>query len=193
MKFKGDIIITDPCYIIKDQKGEPKISDYPGLSGVTASTKFTDYTEAEIDTYKKYEADRAEWKRANPDHWSVCRYGEHMENIGINTYLTRSTEYGDWSCSTFNSDTKEVLGRFCADAGLVSVFLLEEVLAYNPEYDDHIKKPWTTTLIRNFDGDITIETIDIEREDEDDEDDINIEVRVIGKGNINFETHQTGF
>lgn len=69
MKFKGDIIITDPCYICKD-------SD-----------------------------------------WHRCNCGYNMEILGINTYICRDTIYGDWPCTTFNSDTGKDIGAFCADAG----------------------------------------------------------------------------
>lgn len=107
-EFDGDIIITDPCYIIR-QKNE-----------------LTD------------------------DDWEKCCYGNYMERLGIKTYLTHSTLYGDWGCTVFNSDTKEKIGCFCADAGLVSVFLLDEVLAYNPDFNYHIERDWTTTLIPDF-------------------------------------------
>jgi len=74
------------------------------------------------------------------------------------------------------------------------VFLLDEVLTYNPDFDYHINRPWTTTLIKDFDGDIVIEVVNVEYEDEETgeirEDE---EVQVIGKGNINFYTTQTGF
>lgn len=63
---------------------------------------------------------------------------------------------------------------------MVSVFLLEEVLAYNPDFDYHINRPFTTTLIRDFDGDIEITHI-------------KGEVAVVGKGNIKFYTKQTDF
>ena len=154
MKFKGDIIITDPCYIIKD----------------------------------------------NTDDWTECCCGDYMENLGIKNYMCRDTIYGDWSCTTFNSDTKEVLGKFCADAGLVAVFLLDEVLKYNPDFDWFESKSWTTTLIKDFDGDVRFEVVHKEGVYEEDtkwwkkgdkwEDD---SLKVIGTGNINFETHQTGF
>ena len=148
MKFKGDIIITDPCYIIKE----------------------------------------------NSDDWSKCGYGDNMTALGIKNYLCRDTIYGDWSCTTFNSDTKEAIGEFCADAGMVAVW------AYNPDFDWYTSRPWTTTLIKDFDGDIEMKVIHTEGVYDDDtewhkkgdkwEDD---EVRVIGTGNTNFETHQTGF
>lgn len=65
--------------------------------------------------------------------------------------------YGDWSCTTFNSDTKKPIGEFCADAGLVGVFSLKEVLKYNPKFDYHTNRKWTTTLIKNFTGDVWFE------------------------------------
>lgn len=104
MEFDGDIIITDPCYITKN------------------------------------------------DDWSKCDYGEHMEALGLRNYICRDTMYGDWSCTTFNSDTDEKLGEFCADAGMVAVFDLAEVLAYNPEFDYHTDRSWTTTWIKDFKG-----------------------------------------
>ena len=154
MKFKGDIIITDPCYIIKH----------------------------------------------GSDDWSKCDCGDNMEILGIKNYMCRDTLYGDWSCTTFNSDTKENMGEFCADAGMVAVFLLDEVLKYNPEFDCHIERPWTTTLIKDFDGEVEFKIIHTEGVYEEDtewwkkgekwEDD---SLSVVGTGNINFETHQTGF
>ena len=147
MKFKGDIIITDPCYITKNDTND----------------------------------------------WELCEYGENMEKLGIKTYLTRNTIYGDWSCTTFNSDTHEPIGQFCADAGLVSVFLLDEVLKYNPDFDYHLNRLWTTTLIKDFDGDVVIEVVGVEYKNEEGYIENDEEVRVIGKGSINFYTRQTGF
>lgn len=94
-EFDGDIIITDPCYIIRNENGITK------------------------------------------NDWHYCEYGEYMERLGIKNYLTHDTIYGDWGCTVFDSDTKKPLGHFCADAGLVSVFLLDEVLAYNPNFNYH--------------------------------------------------------
>jgi len=197
MKFKGDIIITDPCYIMRrDTSGN-----------------------------------------GNRDDWDICGYGDNMQALGIKTFLTSDTEYGDWSCTTVKDSPESakhvaklnenytklwnahndpkgkdellvnnleaerellkdngkefILGEFCADAGLVSVFLLEEVLKYNPEFNYHTEKPWTTTLIKDFDGDIEITHRDISGEKEDGEGEEQ-EVSVIGKGNLNFYTTQTG-
>lgn len=157
--FDGDIIITDPCYIIRDDDG---------------------------------------WERSN--------HGDNMEAIGIHNHITHDTLYGDWSCTTFNSDTKEKIGEFCADAGRVSVLLLDEVMKYNPEFDYHINKPWTTTLIKDFRGVVEFVVVHEEgvyehttnwhKKGEHWEDD---SLRVIGKGinkstgrDLNFIAFQTG-
>lgn len=131
MKFKGSIIITDPCYICKD----------------------------------------GDWKK--------CEYGDKMQVLGIENYICRNTIYGDWSCTTYDTDTGERVGKFCADAGMVGVFLLDEVLKYNPDFDYHIERPWTTTLIKDFDGEVEFEVVDDA-------------VRVVGNGNVNFVGLQTG-
>lgn len=114
MEFDGDIIITDPCYIIR--------AEHHGTKSLT------------------------------DDDWVACDYGSNMEVLGIHNYMTRDTLYGDWSCTVYNTDTREAIGEFCADAGLVSVFLLDEVLKYNPDFNYHKERTWTTALIPDFTG-----------------------------------------
>lgn len=229
MKFKGDIIITDPCYICKEKKEVEEYPDFKDYFSYSSKEDYPDYRrmdENEIkaleeksgipkeflldywihksdqyeEEYKKYNAAFLEYRKNNVSDWELCDYGENMEALGIKNYVCRDTLYGDWFCTTYNSDTNEELGEFCADAGIVGVFLLDEVLKYNPDFNYHIERPWTTTLIKNFDGEINIEVIHTEGIYEDDtefyskgekwEDD---SVSVIGRGNINFETRQTGF
>jgi len=152
MKFKGDIIITDPCYI--DDKTN------------------TLWDNRDIDIFT----------------------GDGISKLGFTNYIWDTTIYGDWSCTTYEtvigkdpteieelteSDVIKPLGEFCADAGLVGVFLLDEVLKFNPKFDYHINRPWATTLIKDFDGEVYYTT----HKDE---------VRIVGKGNINFITTQTG-
>lgn len=196
MKFKGSVIITDPCYIIKkvDESTRPKWSDFHPVEG---------YTDEQLKDPKEYtlfmqrtkamEVADNNWKKSHLDDCEVCDYGENMEALGISHYLTRSTICGDWSCTTINADNGKELGQFCADAGLVSVFLLEDVLAYNPDFDYHIKRPWTTTLIKDFNGDIKLEVVPFEYVDDEYGEKVSgEEVRAIGNGNINFYTTQTG-
>lgn len=114
VQFDGDILITDPCYIMR--------AEHHGTQPITE------------------------------DDWDACDYGSNMEALGITHFMTRDTIYGDWGCSVYNSDTQDVIGHFCADAGLVSVLSLEEVLKYNPSFDYHVERPWTSTVIQDFSG-----------------------------------------
>ena len=72
MTFKGTIIITDPCYIMR--------------------------------------AD-------DSNDWDNCDYGRNMKALGINTYISESTIYGDWKCTTYQSNdpkkTVDELAEIC--------------------------------------------------------------------------------
>jgi len=72
--------------------------------------------------------------------------------------------------------------------------IINEVLKYNPDYKDHIEKDWTTTLIKDFHGEIMIEET-VQRYENEETGDVGEYpvVSVVGKGNINFKTIQTGF
>lgn len=95
MHFSGDIIITDPCYLHLDNRGNVRMTEHETIEG-------------------------------------------------------------DWSCTTFNTDTHEPIGEFCADGGMVCVADLSDVLKCNPYFDYHTERPWTTTLIKDFEGDVQI-------------------------------------
>lgn len=189
MHFKGTIIITDPCYIVK-KCTEKNPHPFPWT---TINIKNPNIKEM----VKQYN----EWEDSYDD-WRKCRYGTNMEALGISTYFTESTIYGDWGCSTYkieenpyevvnnlveayeNEEDYEIkcskLGDFCADAGLVSVFLLDEVRKYNPNIDKWIEEhSWCVTTIPDFDGEVKYYV------------DKNNEAHIIGIGNINFFTAQT--
>lgn len=201
MKFKGTIIITDPCYVIKkDNYPSPKPSDF-NLPESIRTKPYTEYKTPDELAYKaaceKYFAEYNE-----KDDWSRCDCGYNMEALGISTYFTEDTIYGDWGCSTYKIaeypykvinnfvEAEEKgkdykidcfkLGDFCADAGLVSVFLLDEVRKYNPDIDEWIAShDWCVTTIPDFVGEVNYYV------------DKNKEAHIIGIGNINFFTIQT--
>lgn len=84
-----------------------------------------------------------------------------LEKYGIHG-ISSQTFYGDWSCHTFDAINKDengdpkILGKFCADGGIVCVADLNSVLKYNPDFDYHKTKDWTTTLIKDFKGTVSI-------------------------------------
>ena len=108
----------------------------------------------------------------------------------IPNLIMRDTIYGDWSCTTFEKETKNILGKFCADAGDVCVCTLEDVLKYNPNFNIDEESDWSITKIPDFDGEVKFVVKYIRN---------NYNVSVIGRGinsktgePIEFYTKQTG-
>lgn len=109
----------------------------------------------------------------------------NLQNKNITNYLVRDTLYGDWSCTVFNKDTTESLGNFCADAGLVGVFDLEEVIKAYPDAKKFVEEnTWCASVIHNFTGDIYADAVYAHHD---------YSLKIYGEGNINFFTSQTGF
>lgn len=78
-------------------------------------------------------------------------------------------------------DEDNYQGKFCADAGMVAVLDMAEVDKYNPDFRNWIKEhDWCGTIIKDFDGYVEIYEGSYK------------DVHVIGEGNINFYTLQTG-
>ena len=136
------------------------------------------------------------------DDWHKCNYGSNFEVLGIHKYITRDTLYGDWGCTVWNKDTKEEIGEFCADAGLVSILSLDEVKAYNPDIEKWCEEhKWCATIIRDFTGKAQIKVgfSDGDKKDEEDEPiyyEFYCYVEGEGlkdEGSINFYGGQTGF
>lgn len=72
------------------------------------------------------------------------------------------------------------INKFCADVGMVGVFLRDEVLRIYPGFEKDYKDS-CYTLIKNFKGTIKFKLLD------------KTTIIVKGNGNINFETRQIGF
>lgn len=252
VRFVGDIIITDPCYIIREDrkmnynaypnmedyyskykiigdghKGYPTPDMYEDVTWVDMKKPFDNIVEAAkssdkwtqaAESYDKwirgektkdpnirrvaisptYEAENkayneavTKWEKEQEDDWGKCCCGEAMEKFGLNTFIVCDTIYGDWSCTVFNSLTKEKMGEFCADSGQVGIFLMDEVLKYNPDLNlpNHC-----ATIIKNFDGHVRVNKKSNGKYTYDGEeyDDIVAEVEGVSK-TLNFKSAQTGF
>lgn len=114
MRFDGDIIITDPCYIIKEQdmSTKPKWDDFmdrPSYAGMSRE-QLVDCGFFEMQ--KKLNEAQKEWEKLNPDDWELCEYGEDMSLIGIENCVTSDTGYGDWSCTVFEKNRTKNLESF---------------------------------------------------------------------------------
>ena len=71
------------------------------------------------------------------------------------------------------------LGEFCADSGNVAIFSYDDLSL--DEIDWINSHPWCATVIEDFDGDVDFIVGD------------NDDVHVVGKGNIDFFSTQSGF
>ena len=260
IKFKGDIIITDPCYIMRKENclctplfpnyPYPNYEDYyeygvnelkypdlieqnitltnPDTEHDTALGFFTknlitirqyvDFISKKINeltvcikvspTYqankKAYDAAYGKYCSIPQDDWDYCDCGSDMKVLGFTHSAVASTLYGDWGCTTYEIADKiasvnpkkvkeKTLGEFCADAGLVAVFLVDEVMKYNPKAIEDLKeKTWCATFIDNFDGEITFAKTTTQFKDEDEDESYeDTELRIFGDGNIKFITSQT--
>lgn len=78
-----------------------------------------------------------------------------LEKIGIDTYISFDA-MGESRAKVVNEDGN-VLGEFCTDSCLICILRMEDLLKYNPQFEDHIKYPGSCTLISNFKGEILIE------------------------------------
>lgn len=252
VRFVGDIIITDPCYIIREDrkhnyKTHPNMEDYyskykiigNGHKGYPTPDMYEDVTWVDMkkpfnniveaakssdkwtqaaESYDKwiqgektkdpnirrvaisptYEAENkayneavTKWEKEQEDDWEKCCCGQAMEKLGLNTFIVCDTIYGDWSCTTYNSLTKEKLGEFCADSGQVGIFLMSEVLAYNP--DLNLPKH-CATIIKNFDGHVRVNKKSNGKYTYDGKEYDDIVAEVEGVSNtLNFKSAQTGF
>lgn len=198
VEFDGDLLITDPCYFMKerDESTAPNFDDFMTHDYSNMSNKKL-ADSAYREDVRRYREAREKWDEENPRDWDVCDCGYSMEKLGFFHSMNRGTLYGDWGCTTYNSDTKEPIGHFTADAGQVGVFLLSELYNYNPEYADELEtiekneKLYCTTILRDFKG--TVQFV-VEEEIPDKEYGVHVVGRGINKKTgkpFNFITSQT--
>lgn len=107
------------------------------------------------------------------DDWQRTKWGEKMHLIGFNKYI--SFECEEDSPNVINYDSKEILGTYCTDSCMICIVYLDDLLKYNPTFNNHIEYPESCTVIKNFNGKIRVK------------------VKkgypiVVGKGNVNFYT-----
>lgn len=165
LSFKGDIIITDPQYIMRQYTTpQPERCFYPDDAA--------------------YKTAMLDWEFSHPDHWALTNFGTNLELIGLTRWLNQDTYYGAGQYSCFDA-TDNRIGRFCTDSGIIGVYKKREVENYNPDWKDYITSPYKCTYIPKFNG--IIYTVNFN-----DGDDVYSDIRIIGRGNMNFYTKQTG-
>ncbi len=128
MKFKGNIYITDPSYIAKDEDWADD-NGFDPMDETIHCSEFSDYL--------------IKSTGIGDGAWKVYEYQSH-ELSEIKAIIAK----GDYS-------RHNVIGEFCVDAATVCVVYQHEADEYNPSFKDEFKdKPRCWTLIKDFDGEI---------------------------------------
>lgn len=166
MYFNGDIIITDPCYILNSTDWSEfadnydfdlskfgiknAICDYNGVGDISSSVYITANQYNIID-----KVIRAEYNEESDDR---TKFEDIVDNL-------------------------DKYGEFTADSGMVCICYLNEVMKYNPDFKSFLDKNNNNyTLIKKFTGDVDITSVKHKLYNND----YGCTKFVIGKGNINF-------
>ena len=184
MRFKGTIVITDPCYL--DHGMDQDLWEASGygddLSVFGCSQwicKDTIYGDWSCTTYK---GDSEEISKVVEEIISLERELDTLDENDLGNdpayeIITKQLR----SLYKVMQEKFPKLGKFCADAGMVCVVYLDEILKVNPAFKQFAQEhPWCVTIIPDFDGNIEYEVDD------------NTDAHIVGKGNIDFYTLQTG-
>ena len=108
-----------------------------------------------------------------------ARFWDDEFKAAMPSLRMRDTLYGDWGCTVFDVTEKDfdemgdeerinaVVGRFCADAGMVCVVRYDEVAAYNPKFIEELEAARDTQLgslhacvIRDFAGKCSFDVVE---------------------------------
>ena len=184
MQFKGTIVITDPCYLDVDMGQDLwEASGYGDDLSVFGCSQWickdTIYGDCSCTTYK---GDSEEISKVVEEIISLERELDTLDENDLGNdpayeIITKQLR----SLYKVMQEKFPKLGRFCADAGMVCVVYLDDVLKVNPTFKQWAQEhPWCVTIIPDFDGNIEYEVDD------------NTDAHIVGKGNIDFYTLQTG-
>ena len=184
MQFKGTIVITDPCYLDTDMGQDLwEASGYGDDLSVFGCSQWickdTIYGDWSCTTYK---GDSEEISKVVEEIISLERELDTLDENDLGNdpayeIITKQLR----SLYKVMQEKFPKLGKFCADAGMVCVVYLDEILKVNPAFKQFAQEhPWCVTIIPDFDGNIEYEVDD------------NTDAHIVGKGNIDFYTLQTG-
>lgn len=90
------------------------------------------------------------------DDWKKCGYGDHMEVLGLKTSLSALVTEGEEDLCAWSPDGKTCYGTFVTDSGVATAFVLEEILRYDPTFDEHTECPENALWIPGFDGEVEV-------------------------------------
>ena len=140
MYFKGNLVITDPCYI-KSWKanklmerstiyGDWSCMVYPGT--MEENDSFEEWSEKYLNFFNQY---------------NFCKLGEDEKKKLQDEF----NEFKDkWK-------KEKIIGQFAADSGMVALFDYDTLSDEDKEFVN--TKTWCAAVINDFDGDVTFEVV----------------------------------
>lgn len=137
MKVNGEwIVITDPCYIAKDEDWGQGFDYYE--NSIDPSLGFSDYMLEST---------------GSDGSWSVFETNR-KESLGCLSDLLRNIYEEDEEDFEYKLKGTKV-GTYSADAGLTSVFFYDEIVKYGPLDDlDELVEKGCAVIIKDFVGEI---------------------------------------
>ncbi len=113
--------------------------------------------------------------------WEVCEYGDHMDKIGFSDYMT--IRFPDDPQVVIDKKDGNIIGGIAQDSGYIVVVYLDELKAYNTDYEKGFWSEENRTIILNFDGEVSSERVEVIIDGYKDFDTI-----ITGNGNICFQS-----
>ena len=160
--FNGDILFVDPAYIMKNKVLN---IEFPHSKNFFSYLDIRDYPDFQKDLYKSdmYDKELQKYGKAIDEYinkyksdWEKAKDGKDLGVLGLENYMICQTSYSNKICSMFCSFDEREIGTFFIEY-LIGIFLLDEVLKYNPDFKCHIEHPEKIFLINSFNGKIRLE------------------------------------
>ena len=172
--FKGDIIITDPGYVIMNDD----LNKMPRKELFLTHNFPSEYDDFDGNESKTFNEELKRYNEILVKNSDNNEFFEPVEYIGFKKEtIGRYIPDGNCSYVAYNTENKTNMGKFSSNSGFICVFNMEDVRKYNPDFETQLKtKPWIATIINNFEGDIGFE------------EDANKNLIIHGTGNIEFKT-----
>ena len=179
------------------EKHKDSISqDEVDLFNNSKTEKALELLNAVIDTYKnpKYNLYSSPYIDEDPLSY-ILPSKNSLTSLGIRKSLVGSTVFGDWSCVVIDTSNNEIIGQFCADAGMYIIAPLKDILEYNPDFKEWMKQhEWCVATIPDFTGYIeVVPTLHSYTHKDEKVTTLEKSIRINGYGSINFTTRQAGF
>ena len=113
------------------------------------------------------------------DDWETCEYGDRMDKIGFSDFMI--IRFPDDPQIVKEEGTGRLFGGICQDSGYIVVVYLDELKAYNPDYEKAFWHESNRTIIPDFDGEVSYKEVDVTIDGEEYTDTI-----ISGIGNVCF-------